>query len=53
MGNSMSSEDILIWADGTWCFRHELSEMNHMSDDYSTIPVNSPHYDDFIEQDGS
>jgi hypothetical protein len=27
------------WADGTWCFRTELYEMNHMSDDYIVIPA--------------
>ena len=36
-----SSEDIILWADGTWCFAYELEEMGHMSDDYECIPVES------------
>ena len=34
-------EDVLVWSDGTWCYRHELSEMNHKSDDYVVLPFNS------------
>lgn len=26
---------ICYWPDGTWCYRHELEQMTHMSDDYS------------------
>lgn len=33
-----ASEDIIVWADNTWCFRYELHEFNHMSDDYRVIP---------------
>jgi hypothetical protein len=42
----MSSEDICLWADGTWCYLFELEEMNHMSEDYEIIPVDSPRYED-------
>lgn len=37
----MSDEDILVWADGTWCYRETLHEMSHMSDDYVTLPADS------------
>jgi len=29
------SDDIILWADGTWCYRYELAEYTHMSDDYT------------------
>lgn len=34
-----ASEDILLWADGTWCYRYEEHEFAHMSDDYRVIPL--------------
>ena len=30
-------EDIILWPDGVWCYRYELKEMNHKSDDYQII----------------
>lgn len=45
---NMDLEDILLWADGTWCYRYELSEMRFMSDDYRTIPVDHPEYQHYI-----
>lgn len=30
-------EDVFIWPNGEWCFRYELSEMTHKSDDYLTV----------------
>lgn len=42
---NLSSEDIMVWPDdmlgSTWCYRDELEEMNHMSDDYITLYVGS------------
>lgn len=32
-------EDYLLWPDGTYCERHELEQMNHMSDDYAVVKV--------------
>ena len=26
---------ICYWPDGTWCYRHELEQMSHMSDDFA------------------
>lgn len=26
---------ICYWPDGTWCYRHELEQMAHMSDDFA------------------
>lgn len=33
----MNDCDVMLWPDGTWCFRHELPEFGHMSDDYRVI----------------
>lgn len=30
----MDQEDIIEWPDGFWCYRYELHEMDHKSDDY-------------------
>jgi hypothetical protein len=45
---SMNLEDILMWPDGTWCYRHELSEMTHMSDDYRVIAFDSAEYKELM-----
>ncbi len=36
---AIDSEQICIWADGTWCWKDELGEMTHMSDDYAVRDV--------------
>lgn len=46
------SEDAIWWPCGTWCFRHELPEMQHKSDDFNAIPFGTPEYDQFIELHG-
>lgn len=42
--------EICYWPDGTWCYRHELEQMSHMSDDFSRaiLPENSD--EELIEQ---
>lgn len=30
-------EDIFVWADDTNCYRCELPEMDHMSDDFRVV----------------
>lgn len=40
------SEDICLWPDGTWCYRHELWEMTHMSDDYEVVLFGTPMHDE-------
>lgn len=44
-------EDILIWSDDTWCYRYELHEMNHMSDDYFVLQFASMDYIKFLEKE--
>jgi hypothetical protein len=34
---STDTEDVLLWPDGTWCFRDELREYGFMSDDYEVL----------------
>jgi len=41
-------QDILLWPDNTWCYRYELEEMSHMSDDYIVVPYGSLFYPDGI-----
>lgn len=44
MIQAISQEDILEWPDGTWCFRYELHEMAHKSDDYITHAEGTAHH---------
>jgi hypothetical protein len=34
-----SNDDIILWADGTFCTRDQLSEFTDMSDDCEVIAV--------------
>ena len=43
-------EDILVWSyPGTWCYRYELQEMQHRSDDFSVLCFGTPKYNLFLE----
>ena len=33
--------DVIYWPNGVWCYRHELEQMTHMSDDFTLISVSS------------
>lgn len=45
-------EDVLVWSDGTWCYRYELCEMTHMSDDFSVLYFGTDEYWKFFETEG-
>lgn len=40
-----AGNDICRWPDGTWCYREELHEYTHKSDDYEIIAVENPEWD--------
>ena len=40
-------EDIILWPDGIWCYRHELAEYGWLSDDYIVIE-----YGSFLKEEG-
>jgi hypothetical protein len=43
----------MVWPDDmsgpTWCYRFELGEMSHMSDDFAVLPVSSPQHQAFLD----
>lgn len=47
----VSQEDVIVWCDGTWCFREELHEVNWMSDDYLVIPAGSLEAEAFLAKE--
>lgn len=40
----MNPDDVIRWPDDSWCYRHELAEFNHKSDDYEVLAVGTPAY---------
>ena len=42
--NEPSGDDLIVWPDGTTCYRSELSEFGYMSDDYEVIPYGTERY---------
>ena len=47
----MNKEDVLTWADGTWCYGHELDEMTHMSDDFQVLKESSLAWERFLDRE--
>ena len=45
-------EDIILWPDGTWCYRHELTEYGHMSDDYVVLEYGTTSWSNFLKEEG-
>ena len=37
-------DDVILWPDGAWCYRYELPEMSHKSDDYEVLHVGTERY---------
>ena len=46
-----SSDDIFLWADGTWCYRSDYLEYLWMSDDFLVLNVDTPEYHEFVDND--
>ena len=46
------TEDVILWSDGTWCYRHELVEYGHMSDDYIVIEYGTTSWNNFLKEEG-
>lgn len=49
----ISNEDVMLWPDGTWCFRQYLGEHSHMSDDFEVLPVNSARWIDHLASEST
>lgn len=45
----ISKEDIIVWPDGTWCYREDLEQYSWMSDDYIVLPVDTPEHTAHLE----
>ena len=45
-------EDIILWPDGTWCYRHGLTEYGYMSDDYFVVEYDTIRWYGFLKEEG-
>lgn len=45
---TIDEDDVILWPDGDWCFRYELSGMNHKSDDYETLEYDGEDWNNFF-----
>lgn len=43
-------DDVMLWPDGEWCYRFELCEMSHKSDDYQVLAFESGNWNDFMSK---
>ena len=43
-------EDIILWPDGTWCYRHELAEYGWLSDDYIVLEYGTTRWNRFLRE---
>jgi hypothetical protein len=39
-----SNEDLYVWPDGAMCYREEIGQMTHKSDDYEVVPLGTPRW---------
>jgi len=46
--STVDFEDIFLWSDGTWCYRYEFEQMNHMSDDYTVLYFGTHEYENLL-----
>ena len=44
----MHPEDVFLWPDGTWCYREELDQYRHKSDDYTVYLEGSHAWNQFM-----
>lgn len=44
------ADDLIVWPDGTQCFRSEMAEYTHMSDDYEVVSFGSVRYNQLVNQ---
>ncbi len=47
--NKIDDADIMLWPEGTWCYRDELEGMTHMSDDYQVLLYGSEEWNMFVK----
>lgn len=45
-------EDVILWPDGTWRYRHEQTEYGYMSDDYIVLEYGTARWCDFLKEEG-
>ena len=45
-------EDVFLWSDGTWCYRHELLDSSWLSDDYIVLEYGTERWDRFLMEVG-
>lgn len=46
-----SSLDVILWPCGTWCYRDEIHEYTHKSDDYEVLPDGSARWAEFLTRE--
>jgi len=44
-----SEDDVIIWPCSTWCYRTDLPEYSHKSDDYQVLKTDSREWQVFLE----
>ncbi len=45
---TVDMEDVFLWSNGDWCYRYEIFEMKHKSDDYCVLYFGSREYNRFF-----
>ncbi len=45
----ISQDDIIVWPNGTWCFRSESSQFGYLGDDYQVLPSGSADHTAWLE----
>ena len=49
MTQKTEPEDVIKWPDGTWCYRYELPEFSHKTDDYEVLSFDASEWHKFMD----
>lgn len=49
MGEGVGLDDVISWPCGTWCYRADLPDYSHKSDDYQVLKTDSREWQVFLE----
>lgn len=50
MTHKPDPDDIILWPCGTWCFRTELGQYSHKSDDFEVLSFDSSEWHKFMDE---
>ena len=45
-------EDVILWPDDVWCYRHQMALHTYKSDDYVVLEYGTTSWNNFLKEEG-